>query len=146
VTTGLGLGIMSYSYPTGVTELFDTVIRQAQEAESAGFDTHFLQDRFYRMPFLGGIEAPMLESYTALGALAAVTEKIQLGTLVNSNTFRNPTLLAKAITTLDVMSHGRAILGIGLPAITSPRAHSPNHLLAVEHELNHRPRMVLQHR
>ena len=55
----------------------------------------------------------MLEAYTALGALATATEKVQLGTLVTGNTYRNPTLLAKAITTLDVISQGRAILGIG---------------------------------
>jgi F420-dependent oxidoreductase-like protein len=55
----------------------------------------------------------MLEAYTALGALASATEQVQLGTLVTGNTYRNPTLLAKAITTLDVISQGRAILGIG---------------------------------
>jgi len=55
----------------------------------------------------------MLEAYTTLGGLATVTEHVQLGTLVTGNTYRNPTLLAKAITTLDVISQGRAILGIG---------------------------------
>ena len=55
----------------------------------------------------------MLEAYTALGGLATATERVQLGTLVTGNTYRNPTLLAKEITTLDVMSQGRAILGIG---------------------------------
>jgi F420-dependent oxidoreductase-like protein len=55
----------------------------------------------------------MLEAYTALGALATATQKVQLGTLVTGNTYRNPTLLAKIITTLDVISQGRAVLGIG---------------------------------
>src|SRR3954465_13551784 len=86
---------------------------QAQEAEAAGFDTVLVMDHFYQLPTLGEPDEPMLEAYTALGALASVTEKIQLSTLVTGNTYRNPTLLAKAVTTLDVVSGGRAILGIG---------------------------------
>src|SRR4051794_23662717 len=113
VTTRLGLAIANYSYLTGVSDLFDSVIRQAKEAEAAGFDSLFLQDHFYQMPFLGGIEEPMLEAYTALAGLATVTGKMQLGTLVTGITYRNPALLAKEITTLDVISHGRAILGVG---------------------------------
>ena len=70
-------------------------------------------DHFYQLPVLGSPDQPMLESYTTLGGLATATEHVQLGTLVTGNTYRNPTLLAKAITTLDVMSQGRAILGIG---------------------------------
>ena len=70
-------------------------------------------DHFYQLPMLGSPDEPMLEAYTALGGLATATERVQLGTLVTGNTYRNPTLLAKAITTLDVMSQGRAILGIG---------------------------------
>ena len=70
-------------------------------------------DHFYQLPGLGTPDQPMLEAYTALGGLATATERVQLGTLVTGNTYRNPTLLAKAITTLDVISQGRAILGIG---------------------------------
>ena len=113
MTIRLGLQIPNFSYGTGIPELFPTVIAQAQEAEAAGYDSVFLMDHFYQLPGLGTPDQPMLEAYTALGALAAVTEKVQLGTLVTGNTYRQPTLLAKAITTLDVISAGRAILGIG---------------------------------
>src|SRR5690349_21475505 len=113
VTIKLGLQIPNFSYGTGVEQLFPTVIAQAQEAEAAGFDSVFVMDHFYQLPGLGTPDQPMLEAYTALGGLATVTKNVQLGTLVTGNTYRNPTLLAKAITTLDVASQGRAILGIG---------------------------------
>jgi F420-dependent oxidoreductase-like protein len=113
VTIRLGLQIPNFSYGTGVAELFPTVIAQAREAEAAGFDSIFVMDHFYQLPMLGTPDQPMLEAYTALGGLATATERVQLGTMVTGNTYRNPTLLAKAITTLDVISQGRAILGIG---------------------------------
>jgi F420-dependent oxidoreductase-like protein len=112
VTIRLGLQIPNFSYGTGVAELFPTVIAQAQEAEAAGYDSVFVIDHFYQMP-PGTPDEPMLEAYTALGGLATATERVQLGTLVTGNSYRNPTPLAKAITTLDVISQGRAILGIG---------------------------------
>ena len=113
MTIKLGLQIPNFSYGTGVAELFPTVIAQAQEADAAGFDSVFVMDHFYQLPGLGTPDQPMLEAYTTLGGLATATEHVQLGTLVTGNTYRNPTLLAKAITTLDVISQGRAILGIG---------------------------------
>jgi F420-dependent oxidoreductase-like protein len=113
VAIRLGLQIPNFSYGTGVEELFPTVIAQAKEADAAGFDSVFVMDHFYQLPMLGTPDQPMLEAYTALGALATVTEHVQLGTMVTGNSYRNPTLLTKVITTLDVISQGRAILGIG---------------------------------
>lgn len=105
--------IPNFSYGTPVADLFPAVKAQAAEPEAAGFDTVLLMDHFYQLPGLGEPDEPMLEAYTALGALATATERVQLSTLVTGNTYRNPTLLAKVITTLDVVSAGRAVLGIG---------------------------------
>lgn len=113
MTIRLGLQIPNFSYGTSVAELFPTVVAQAREAEAAGFDAVFVMDHFYQLPMLGSPDQPMLEAYTALGALATATERVLLGTLVTGNTYRNPTLLAKIITTLDVISQGRAVLGVG---------------------------------
>jgi F420-dependent oxidoreductase-like protein len=113
VTIRLGLHIPNFSYGTPVSDLFPTVIRQAQEADESGFDAVSVMDHFYQLPGLGSPDQPMLEAYTALGALATATKTVQLGTLVTGNTYRNPALLAKAVTTLDVVSGGRAFLGIG---------------------------------
>jgi F420-dependent oxidoreductase-like protein len=114
VTIRLGYQIPNFTYPgIPVESLFDTVIAQAREAEASGFDTVLVMDHFYQLPGIGTPDNPMLESYTALGALATATSSVQLSTLVTGNTYRNPPMLAKAVTTLDVVSKGRAILGIG---------------------------------
>lgn len=109
----LGYQIPNFSYGTPVTELFPTVVAQVREAEEAGFDAAFVMDHFYQLPGLGTPDQPMLEAYSALSALAMATSRIQLSALVTGNTYRNPTLLAKAVSTLDVVSGGRAVLGIG---------------------------------
>jgi alkanesulfonate monooxygenase SsuD/methylene tetrahydromethanopterin reductase-like flavin-dependent oxidoreductase (luciferase family) len=96
VAIRLGLQIPNYSYGTGVEELFPAVIAQAREAEAAGYDSLFIMDHFYQLPALGSPDQPMLESYTALGALATATERLQLGTLVTGNTYGIPRCLPKS--------------------------------------------------
>lgn len=110
----LGYQIPFFDYPdVGTGELFDAVAGQAVVAESSGFDTVLLMDHFYQLPMLGPPDSPMFECHTLLGALAASTDTIQLSALVAGNTYRNPAFLAKVVTTLDVISKGRAICGIG---------------------------------
>src|SRR3982751_1610357 len=114
MTIRLGYQIPNFTYP-GVEpgDLFDTVAAQAREAETAGFDTVLVMDHFYQLPGIGTPDSAMLEAYTTLGALASATSTIQLSALVTGNTYRNPPMLAKTVTTLDVVSGGRAVLGIG---------------------------------
>lgn len=112
--TRLGYQIPNFTYP-GVDQsgLFDAVAAQAKAADRSGFDTVFLMDHFYQLPMLGAPENYMLECYTTLGALARETSTVRLSSLVTGNTYRNPAVLAKVITALDVVSNGRAQLGIG---------------------------------
>jgi F420-dependent oxidoreductase-like protein len=112
--TRLGYQIPNFTYDgVGPAELFDVVAAQAKAADQAGFDTVFVMDHFYQLPLLGAPENYMMECYTTLGALARETSNVRLGALVTGNTYRNPTLLAKSVTALDVVSGGRAQLGIG---------------------------------
>jgi F420-dependent oxidoreductase-like protein len=85
----------------------------ARTAEDAGFSSLWVMDHFFQLPMIGDAELDMLEGYTTLGYLAGVTERITLGTLVTGVTYRHPGLLVKQVTTLDVLSGGRAWLGIG---------------------------------
>jgi F420-dependent oxidoreductase-like protein len=93
--------------------LFDRVVHQAQAAEKAGFDLVTVMDHLYQIRGIGPETDPMLEAYTTLAALAVSTSRVKLGTLVTGVTYRNPATLVKMVTTLDVISKGRAILGIG---------------------------------
>jgi F420-dependent oxidoreductase-like protein len=112
VMTKFGVQLPNFS-GFGPADLFDHVAGLVTTAEEAGFDSVWVMDHFFQLPPLGGPDQPMLEAYTLLGALAARTRRVQLGTLVTGVTYRNPGILAKIVTTLDVISQGRAILGIG---------------------------------
>lgn len=110
----LGFQIPNFTFP-GVPsdKLFDHVAMLANTAEQAGFDSVFVMDHLYQIPNVGLRTDPMLEGHTVLAGIAARTRKVRLGTLVTGVTYRNPAFLAKVVTTLDVVSSGRAILGIG---------------------------------
>jgi len=112
--TRLGYQIPNFTYPgVGPAELFDAVARQAKEADVSGFDTVLVMDHFYQLAHLGTPDQYMLECYSLLSALARETSNVRLSALVTGNTYRNPAVLAKTVTTLDIVSNGRAQLGIG---------------------------------
>lgn len=109
-----GLHMPNFTYPDVPPEqLFDRVVELARAAESAGFDLITVMDHVYQISVVGPETEPMLEAYATLAALAQVTSRVRLGTLVTGVTYRNPALLVKAVTTLDTISKGRAVLGIG---------------------------------
>ena len=92
---------------------FDITEIRTKAAEAAGFDRVLVMDHFYQLPGLGTPDEPMMECYALLSALAQHTKAVRLSSLVTGNTYRNPTLLAKTVTALDIVSGGRATLGIG---------------------------------
>lgn len=108
------LGLLIPKFASDPKKLFPTLVAQTREAEAAGYEAVFVMDHFYQAANIGAVEDPMPEAYTTLGALAAATDTVQLGALVTGVTYRNPALVAKEITTLDVISAGRAILGMGV--------------------------------
>src|SRR5215218_1558231 len=110
----LGLQIPNFNFPdVGEEELFETLSGIAGTAESSGFDTVLVMDHLHQIRGVGPPENWMLEGNVILGALAARTSRVNLSLLVGATTYRNPALHAKATTTLDVVSGGRAIHGIG---------------------------------
>jgi len=109
----LGIHISNFTYPGGTATLADDVRAIATTAEQVGFERVSVMDHVWQIGAVGPETDPMLEAYTALGYLAACTSRVQLLTWVTGVTYRSPGLLAKAVTTLDVLSQGRAWLGIG---------------------------------
>src|SRR5690606_143277 len=97
----------------GPASIRATLADVARAAEEAGFASVWVMDHFFQIPPVGPAEQEMLEGYSTLAYLAAVTERATLGTLVTGVTYRHPGVLAKTVTTLDVLSGGRAVLGIG---------------------------------
>jgi F420-dependent oxidoreductase-like protein len=108
-----GLQISSFTWPGGTEAIGPTIARIAHDADAAGFDSLWVMDHFFQIRGVGRPEEPMLEGWTTLGFLAAATTRARLGLMVGGVHYRQPGLWAKAATTLDVLSGGRAWLGIG---------------------------------
>lgn len=108
-----GLQISSFTWPGGAAELGPTLARVVRAADDAGFDSIWVMDHFFQIQGLGKPEEPMLEGNTALGFMAAHSNRARLGLMVGGIHYRQPALWIKATTTLDVLSGGRAWFGIG---------------------------------
>ncbi len=109
----IGLQIPDFTSPSGPRQLGADLRTVAQTADQAGFDFVSVMDHFFQIGVIGPPEREMLEAYTTLGYLAACTSRAKLVTLVTGAVYRHPGILAKIVTTLDVLSGGRAWLGIG---------------------------------
>jgi F420-dependent oxidoreductase-like protein len=112
--THFGLQLPSFTFQ-GVPDnrMFERIAETAAAAEESRFDSFWVMDHYHQIANIGPETEPMLEAYTLLGGVAARTSRIQLGAMVTGVTYRNPAFLAKVVTTLDIVSSGRAILGIG---------------------------------
>jgi len=108
-----GLQVNSFTWPGGPAAIGPTLARVTRTADAVGFDSIWVMDHFFQIRGLGPPEAPMLEGLTALGFMAANSEKARLGLMVGGIHYRLPGLWIKAVTTLDVLSGGRAWFGIG---------------------------------
>ncbi len=108
-----GLQIPNFTWPGGPAKLGETLAAIARTGEDAGYDSIWVMDHFFQIPPVGPAELDMLEAYTALGFIAAHTKRATLGTMVTGVTYRHPGVLMKQVTSLDVLSGGRAWLGIG---------------------------------
>jgi len=109
----IGLQIPSFTWPGGAKEIGPTLVKIARTADQGGFDLIGVMDHFFQIRSLGPPEQEMLEAYTTLGYLAANTSRARLITVVTGAVYRYPGAIAKTVTTLDVLSGGRGMLGIG---------------------------------
>ena len=109
----IGLQIPDFTWPGGAEEIGPTLVKIARTADQGGFDLIGVMDHFFQISSIGLAEREMLEAYTTLGYLAANTSRARLITIVTGAVYRYPGVLAKIVTTLDVLSGGRAMLGIG---------------------------------
>ena len=109
----VGLQIPNFTWPGGPAQIAGTLAEIARIAEDAGFYSLWVMDHFFQISMVGPPESEMLESYSTLGYLAALTNKVKLGTLVTGVIYRYPGILVKTATTLDVLSKGRAYFAIG---------------------------------
>jgi F420-dependent oxidoreductase-like protein len=109
----VGLQIPSFTWPGGPEAIGPTLGRIVRDADDAGFDSIWVMDHFFQIRSVGATEEPMLEGWTTLGFMAAHSTRVRLGLMVGGVHYRNPGLWIKAATTLDVLSSGRAWLGIG---------------------------------
>src|SRR4051812_16794605 len=106
----IGLQVPNFTWPGGQAQLGSTLAEIARTADDGGFASLWVMDHLFQLEFLGPPENEMLESYSALSYMAGLTKKITLGTLVTGIIYRYPGVLVKAVTTLDVLSGGRAYL------------------------------------
>jgi len=113
MTLRFGLQIPNFTWSGGPAELRDRLAAIGRAADGAGFESLWVMDHFFQIPQVGREWQEMLDSYTTLGYLAGVTERVRLGTLVTGVTYRNIAHLGKIVATLDVLSGGRAICGVG---------------------------------
>ncbi|MBA2596933.1 MAG: LLM class F420-dependent oxidoreductase [Chloroflexia bacterium] len=109
----MGITIPRFVTAAGDAGIGPELAAIGRDADQAGLDSLWVMDHFFQIPPVGPVTEPMLEGYSALSYLAGITERIRLGTLVTGVTYRHPGILAKTVTTLDVLSGGRAWFGIG---------------------------------
>ena len=107
----LGIQVNHFTWEGGDAIIGPTYGSIGRKAEEADFDSFWVMDHFFQIPGLGQVEEPMLERYSALAFIAGQTQKIKLGTMVTGVTYRHPGILVKTVTTLAVLSGGRAWLG-----------------------------------